>query len=497
MPVRLGISSVVLAYLFLLTIAVAQESPPAGADAEGFRMWTDISGKYTTEAALLHFSRGEVELRKRDGSTTRVPIGKLSRDDQRYVRAEVARRKPAAEPPVRARKKAPAAVPVDAWPGWRGAHRDGKSPDTGLLKEWPEGGPPLLWQTTGIGRGYSSVSVVDGTIYTTGVIDAQEVISAFDLDGQRKWQVPHGPAHDRDYPGSRSTPTISDGLLYVLSGSGKVGCYDARTGQGRWSRELTEFGGQVPGWAYAESVLIHKELAVVTPGGERCIVALDRRSGRPVWASTGFSAGAQYGSCISVEHRGAEMIVAGTAAGLVAVDADSGRMLWGNPFSADNTANCPTPAFADGYVFWANGYGQGGICMQLDVRGKQVTATPAWTTRDMVCHHGGYIIHEGFIYGNHNESWVCLDLRTGQQRWRERGVGKGSVCYADGMLYLFAEDGGQAALATCSPEGLELRGRMSVEGEENSWAHPVVIGGRLYLRYADNLYCFNVRATDD
>jgi outer membrane protein assembly factor BamB len=169
-------------------------------------------------------------------------------------------------------------------------------------------------------------------------------------------------------------------------------------------------------------------------------------------------------------------------------------MLWSNPFSANNTANCPTPAFADGYVFWANGYGQGGICLELQVRGERVAAAPAWTSREMVCHHGGYVIHEGHIYGNHAESWVCLDLRTGQRKWRERGVGKGSLCYADGMLYLFAEDGGHAALATCSPQGLELRGELTVDGEEKSWAHPVVIGGRLYLRYADNLYCFNVRS---
>ncbi len=321
------------------------------------------------------------------------------------------------------------------------------------------------------------------------------MVFAFDMDGQLKWKIDHGPAHDKDYPGSRSTPTLDEGNLYVLSGNGKVGCYDAQNGQAKWAHELSEFGGEVPGWAYAESVLIHKDLAIVTPGGDKCIVALDKKNGRPVWASSGFSAGAQYGSCISVSHGGADMIVAGTAAGIVAVDAATGRLLWANPFSADNTANCPTPAFADGYVFWANGYDQGGLCLQLEVRGKNVTATPAWTTREMVCHHGGYIIHEGHIYGNHAESWVCLDLRTGEQKWRERAVGKGSLCFADGMLYLFAEGGGRAALATCSPDGLELHGSVTVEGEDNSWAHPVVIGGRLYLRYADNLYCFNVRAS--
>jgi outer membrane protein assembly factor BamB len=188
------------------------------------------------------------------------------------------------------------------------------------------------------------------------------------------------------------------------------------------------------------------------------------------------------------------MIAAGTAEGIVCVHAENGRLLWSNPFSARNTANCPTPVFADGFVFWANGYGKGGICLKLDVQRGGVTATEAWRTRDMDCHHGGYIIHDGYIYGNHGSSWVCLDLRTGEQQWRERAVGKGSLCYADGMLYLFSENNGKAALATCSRDGLEIRGNLTVQGQEKSWAHPVVIGGRLYLRYHNNLYCFDVQA---
>jgi outer membrane protein assembly factor BamB len=486
------VSASLLGIALTAVVACAQvkvDDEPAPTD---YRTWTDISGKFTLEAAMIKFADGKVHLQKKDGDVARISIGKLSKEDQRFVRGELANRKDAPRP-GRGGGAADANSGNANWPGWLGPNRDGKSPDTGLLKTWPEGGPPLLWKASGIGRGYSSVAVVDGCVYITGVVGSNEVLSAFDMDGQSKWTVEHGPAHDRDYPGSRSTPTIDDGNLYFLSGKGKLGCYDALNGQAKWARELSEFGGQVPGWAYAESVLIHKELAIVTPGGDKCIVALDKKNGRPMWSSSGFSAGAQYGSCISVDYRGAEMIIAGTAEGIVAVDANSGGMLWANPFSARNTANCPTPAFADGYVFWANGYDKGGICLQLDVRGKNVAATEAWTTRDMVCHHGGYIIHEGYIYGNHAESWVCLDLRTGQQKWRERAVGKGSLCYADGMLYLFSENGGQAALATCSPEGLEIRGEVTVEGQEMSWAHPVVIGGRLYLRYDDNLYCFNVR----
>ena len=111
----------------------------------------------------------------------------------------------------------------------------------------------------------------------------------------------------------------------------------------------------------------------------------------------------------------------------------------------------------------------------------------------MVCHHGGYVIHEGYIYGNHDGGWNCLDLKTGKKQWSEKAVGKGSLCFADGMLYLFSEHDGKAGLATCSPEGLQLKGKVKVKGKGPSWAHPVVVGGRLYLRYDTNLYCFDAR----
>ena len=142
----------------------------------------------------------------------------------------------------------------------------------------------------------------------------------------------------------------------------------------------------------------------------------------------------------------------------------------------------------------STGYGKGGICFRLTVNRGRVSAEEAWRTKDMVCHHGGYIVHDGHIYGNHGGGWACLELKTGRTMWQERAVGKGSVCFADGMLYLFAERGGKAGLATCSPRGLEMRGSFQVQGEGTSWAHPVVVGGRLYLRYDTNLYCYNVRA---
>lgn len=386
-----------------------------------------------------------------------------------------------------------AADPEGEWPGWRGPNRDGKSTETGLLAQWPDGGPELLWKVDGLGGGYSSVAVSGGSIYITGLVDGNLTIFAFDLDGKRLWSTEIDTAAQRGPKASRATPTIDDGKLYLLSGNALLGCFDATTGQKIWSSDLKQFGGKPGGWGYTESVLIYNDLAVAKSGGENCIVALDKRTGETKWTSSGFDAGPEYSSCIAFTFEGKPLICTGTRGGLVCVDAENGKLMWSNDYSAGNTANCPTPVYSDGYVFWSNGYGRGGICMKLKTDGDTVTADVAWTTKDMICHHGGYIVDQGRIYGNHSGGWACLDLKTGEQLWEERAVGKGSLCYADGMLYLFSENGGVAGLATCSPQGLELKGQMQVEGQGRSWAHPVVAGGRLYLRYAGNLYCFDVR----
>ncbi len=467
---------------------------PSAADAENdspLRTWSDSTGRYQTEAAMVDYADGKVRLRKTDGQILAVSVSKLSRADQRYIRQELVRRRTAQKEPKSATTAA--APSGDEWPGWRGRLRDGKSPDQGLLKEWPAGGPELLWQVDSIGNGFSSVAVSGGLIYITGDLNGRLILFAFDLDGKPRWKNEIDAAWTKSHPGARSTPVIDEGNLYLVSGNGLVGCYDAASGQPRWGRQMREFGGSPPTWGYAESVLICDNLAVVTPGGENCIVALDKTNGNPVWSSQGFQAGAQYSSCYAFTCEGVPMIVNGTHGGIVCVDPQSGRTLWANPFSAGNTANCPTPVYSDGYVFWANGYGKGGICFKVTAGRGRVSAEPAWTTRDMVCHHGGYIVHEGHIYGNHNNGWVCLDLRTGAKKWEERAVGKGSVCYADEMLYLFGEKGGRVGLATCSPDGLQMKGSFNVRGEGPSWSHPVVIGGRLYVRYDTHLYCYDVR----
>ena len=380
------------------------------------------------------------------------------------------------------------------WPCFHGPNRNNKSPDTGLLKQWPEGGPKLLWQANGIGEGYSTVAVSDGVLYTTGDVGDNLVLFAFDMNGRLMGKMSVDKDYTKSHSGSRSTPTIDNGRLYLLSGNGLFVCLDAKAGMLSFSKNLRSFGGKPGSWGYAESVLIYNDLAIVKPGGDSCIVAFNKLTGQTVWKSTGFEAGPEYSSCVPFTHNNVTLIATGTRSGVVCVSPRTGDLQWMNNFSAGNTANCPDPAYADGFIFWANGYGKGGICLKLDSSSGAVTAPEAWRTRDMVCHHGGYIIHEGHIYGNNSGGWSCLEIKTGRLRWNEKAVGKGSLTFADGMLYLFGENGGKAALATCSTDGMQVKGNMSVKGSGTSWAHPVVIGGRLYLRYDVNLYCFDVKA---
>jgi outer membrane protein assembly factor BamB len=374
------------------------------------------------------------------------------------------------------------------WPCWLGPNHDGKSPDRGLLKDWPPGGPKQLWKVSGIGWGHASVAVSEGKVFIIGEGQGGPKLSAFDREGKLLWKVACGRRHK---DGCNASPAVDNGNVYTLDPYGLLTCHDADTGTKKWSREAKEFGGESPGWGYQESPLIHDHWVAFKPGGKNCIVAFDKASGREVWKSTGFSASPEFSSCTPFVHNQVPLLVTGTSGGLVCVNAKTGELLWRNGFSANNVANCPTPLYSDGYVFWANGYDKGGIAMKLEPDGS---AKLAYKTYDMNCERGGYIIDNGYIYGNSRDGWMCLDLKTGKKMWFERGVGKGSLCWADGMLYLFGERSGRAALATCSPDGLKITGNLQVAGTGDSFAHPVVAGGCLYLRVGDNLYCFDVKS---
>ncbi|MBS3822096.1 MAG: PQQ-like beta-propeller repeat protein [Phycisphaerae bacterium] len=397
---------------------------------------------------------------------------------------------------------------LTAWPassfageGWttfrQGPERLNKSLDSNLMGTWPDGGPKLLWHAKGLGGGYATATVAaDGTVYTAGDTAGKLHLFAINSDGERIWDVAidnawtKGP---RDWHGARSTPTLDDGKVYVVSAYGKLGCYKAADGSELWTVSLPRtFGAKVPNWGYAESPLIHGDLCIVAPGGRSAaIAALNKDSGETVWKSPPFG-GAQYGSNTLAKVGDVEMVVNGMHNGLLAVNAANGELLWTNGFAKGNTANCPTPVCSDGYVFWAVGYGKGAVCVKVEPDGDGVKATEVYRTKEMVNHHGGYVIDNGYVYGNHGGEYVCLDLQTGRKQWQIKGPGKGSTTWADGMLILYGERGGKVQLVAATSDEPTTAGAFGVDGSGPSWAHPVVVNGKLYLRYGENLYCFQV-----
>jgi len=385
------------------------------------------------------------------------------------------------------------------WPQFHGPNRDNLSTETGLLKKWPENGPALLWTARGLGNGYSTVSIAEGMIYTAGSIEKDTVITAMDMDGAIQWQVKNGPAWTGDRPGSRGTPTIDGERLYHQSPIGNIICLDAKTGKKIWGfNTLEKFKSKTNTWALAESLLVDGERLICCPGGpQTSMVGLNKNNGSVIWAapSTGDLAG--YSSPALIEYQGLRIIMVLTAKNFIGVNADSGEMLWQVKHESYADENVMTPIFYDGQVFIST-LKTGSVKFKVNVKDGKVSLEELWRTQELDCHHGGVLLLDGNLHGNstfrNSKLWVCLDWRTGEKKYMDKGVGKGSLTYADGMLYTLSENG-VMGLVRATASGYELTSSFGIPkgGQGNSWAHPVVCGGCLYIRHGDFLYVYNVR----
>lgn len=391
------------------------------------------------------------------------------------------------------------------WPQWHGPSRDNKSTETGLLKSWPEAGPKLLWSMDGLGTGWSTVSIADGTIYTTGMNRRRQGwLFAFDLHGKLRWKQTYGPEWGRSFAGARCTPTVRDGLVYVISGTGQVACFEAASGQRRWQVDpFTEFDGRYGSWGIAESPLIVDDKVIFTVGGKKAtVVALDRHTGNVVWASGSVGDNSAYCSPIVVPCTGRQVIVTMLAESVIGVDAADGHILWRDPYTdyQSTTKNIKpvTPVASGRRVYFTGGYDTGGTLLELSTDGSSFTRKWADTTLDN--HHGGVILIDGYLYGanwkgNGDGDWVCLDWETGKVMYEEDWYCKGSTTYADGMLYCYEEKRGNVGLVRPTPDGFEVVSSFQItEGDGQHWAHPVVCDGVLYVRHGDVLMAFDVRA---
>jgi len=383
------------------------------------------------------------------------------------------------------------------WPRFHGPDGENQSSDAGLLKRWPEGGPALRWTAEGIGQGYSSVTLAGARIFTAGNVDGKTVVTALDLDGQTKWQSPNGPAWTSSYDGTRGTPTYDDGRVYHESPVGQLVCLDAKNGAEIWSLNILErFDGHNIRWALAESVLIDGDVVICCPGGAKgSVVGLDKRTGDLVWAAPGTGESTSYASPALAVCEGLRMVLTMNAKALIGVNADTGDLLFTFPHVTRYDVNALMPIYHDGHVFISSGYGSGSQMFKLTIDGNKARVEQVWENKQLDNHHGGVLLLEGYLYGSSaGGRWMCLDWKTGQTKYAEGGVGKGSLTYADGMLYTYSENR-KMGLVEAGPERHEVVSQFTVPsgGGGKSWAHPVVCGGRLYLRHADKLYAYDVK----
>lgn len=407
--------------------------------------------------------------------------------------------KPASEAPAPA-VATPAADAPASWPRFHGPDGQNHSPDTGLLAQWPAEGPALAWKTSGIGAGYASVTIGPGRIYTSGNVNDKTTISALDLDGHLAWQVDAGPGWTTDYPGTRGTPTLDGERLYHESPLGDVVCLNAQNGEKIWSVNVLEkFGAKNIKWALAESLLIDGEHVIVSPGGPKVsLAALDKRSGETVWTAPSTEDEAGYASPILAEVGGLRIVMTLNSKALIGVNADSGELLWHYPHTTEYDVNATMPIYHDGQVFISTGYSAGAELLQITVDGKKASVKQVWASKELDNHHGGVILADGELYGASHQAnkgkWICLDWKTGDKRYAETGVGKGSATWADGMLCTLSEKG-DVGLVPATPEGHKVLSRFKLPktSDDPTWAHPVVCGGRLYLRHADWLYAYAVK----
>jgi len=388
-----------------------------------------------------------------------------------------------------------AALAAD-WPQFRGPERTGLSKETGLLKSWATSGPKLAWKATGLGEGHTTISVAKGKIFGMGLVGEDEKVWALDeKTGKPLWSTKIATRIElqgrQGGLGSRATPTVEGNFLYTVGVAGDVVCLKVSDGSLVWHKSLvTDFGGQVPTWGYSESPLVDGNKLIVTPGGQSAVVALDKKTGATLWKSP-LSDRVSYSSAQTAMVNGQKQYIQFLGSAVVGLSATDGKPLWSYKSPANrNQINCSMPIYRDGMLFAATAYQTGGGLAKLN--GDK--ADEVYFLREMQNHHGGMVLVGDHLYGTGNNSLMCVEFATGKIVWESRSPGKGSITYADGMLYCRGERG-TITLVEANPKEYVQKGQFEQPDRtrEPAWAYPVVANGKLYIHDQDTLLCYEVK----
>ena len=376
---------------------------------------------------------------------------------------------------------------------WRGPNGNGIYDETGLLKQWPAGGPEILWYYAELGQGHSSAIVDQGFVYTSGMINEMGYLFKFNLEGKLVYKKEYGPEFKKSWYGTRGTPTIAGDKIYLLSGLGKLVCFNNADGTILWSKHLTrDFDGKVIEWGYNETPVIDGKIIYITPGGRKNgLVALNRHTGDLVWSSPGSGEITAYCTPLLFNHNGRKMLATHFDSNLLGFDATTGKMLWKQYHPNTYSVHPNTPIYHDGQLYYFSGYGQGGGMLELSADGNSIKRI--WTQKKMDSRMGGAVLVDGYIYGSGDSRvWTCYDWESGKEMYTSREIGHGVVIYADGMLYCYSQRG-ELALVEPDPSGFKVVSKTKVAlGSEQHWAHPVIYDGVLYVRHGRALIAYKV-----
>jgi len=378
---------------------------------------------------------------------------------------------------------------------WRGTGSAGIYPESGLLKTWPASGPEIIWHFDELGEGFSSPVFANGKIYLSATEGNVGYIYSLTQDGKLDWKATYGEEWIENYPGSRSTPSVAGDMLYIYSGKGVITCMNTTNGKINWTKDvMKDLSGQNITWGVTETLVIDGNKLFVTPGGEiNNIVALNRLNGQLIWSSKGVGEKPAYCTPLLVKLPARKLLVTMTEKHIIGVDAETGVLLWSHEQTNQWAVHANTPVFYDNGLFCFSGYGQGGVKLDLNPDGSQVTK--AWFSKKFDSRIGGAVVVDGYIYGSgdNTRDWQCTDWKTGEQKYASQAIAKGNIIYADGMLFCYSEKG-ELALAPATPLGFNIAGKCKVElGSAQHWAHLVINNGRLFVRHGKSLIAYKIK----
>ncbi len=382
---------------------------------------------------------------------------------------------------------------------WRGPNRDGIYTETGLLTEWPDEGPELLWKFSELGLGFSSPAIVADQMFINGTIDSISYLFNLDLNGNLNWKKSYGKEWMKSYPGVRSSPVIVRDKVYILSGLGVLYCLNSSDGSAVWEINLFEkYGAQKTQYGISESLIIDGDILYVTPGGiEHNVIALNRITGELIWTCKGMGEKSAYCNPLLTIINEVKYFITMTDKSVLAIKATNGELAWTHPLEGiKNGAHVATPYYRDGYLFLMDGFEIGAVMLKIAEDGK--SAEQVWKSKLLDETNGHSVVIGDNIYGSaeSKNKLVCMDWNTGEVKYEIRKFAPGTVIFAEDHIYAYTYAGVLSLVQPTETEFIDKGSFKLRKGSELHIMHPVIHNGVLYVRYVNDLMAYNIKKSN-